>query len=100
MAGELLKQQGWSEVEFEIFHFRDRDGVEVDLVLELEDGRVLGIEVKSSATYKPEHFRGLRILRDKLGDRFAGGVVLGMASESLRFGERLWGMPISTLWEL
>ena len=100
VAGELLKQQGWSEVEFQLFHFRDRAGVEVDLVLELEDGRVLAVEVKSSATYKPEHFSGLKFLREKLGDRFAGGVVLGMSGQSLRFSDRLWGLPISALWEL
>lgn len=100
VAGELLKQQGWSDVEFEVFHYRDRDGVEVDLIVELDDGRVLAIEVKSSVTYKPEHFKGLRFVRDRLGDRFAGGIVLGMAAEGLRFGDRLWGMPISALWEL
>lgn len=100
VAGEMLKQQSWSEVEFEVFHFRDRAGVEVDLVLEVDDSRVLAIEVKSSATYKPEHFSGLKFLRDKLGDRFAGGFVLGMAESSLRFSDRLWGLPISALWEL
>lgn len=100
VAGELLKQQGWSEVEFEVFHFRDRAGVEVDLVLELDDGRVLAVEVKSSATYKPEHFSGLKFLREKLGDQFAGGIVLGMSETSIRFSDRLWGLPISALWEI
>ena len=35
VASELLKQQSWSEHGFQLFHYRDRDGIEVDLVLEL-----------------------------------------------------------------
>ena len=36
------------------FHFRDRDGIEVDLVLESGDGRVVGVEVKAGATVRAE----------------------------------------------
>lgn len=32
VAGELLKQRSWSEHDYQLFHFRDRDGAEVDLV--------------------------------------------------------------------
>lgn len=100
VSSELLKQQGWSESEFRVSHFRDRAGTEVDLVLELEDGRVIAVEVKSSATYKGDQFTGLRVLRDRLGERFVAGVVLGTAQEGYQFADRLWGLPIASLWEL
>ncbi|MCL2780868.1 MAG: DUF4143 domain-containing protein [Actinomycetia bacterium] len=96
---EMLKQRDWSEHGYQLFHFRDRNGWEVDLVIELDDGRVIGIEVKASSTFRAEHFAGLVALRDRLGDRFAAGFVLGTAEAAFQYAERLWGMPVAALWE-
>lgn len=76
VVAELLKQSGWSDTEYELFHYRDRNGLEVDLIIELGDGTVYAVEVKAARTYKAEHFSGLTALAQRLGDRFAGGVVL------------------------
>lgn len=100
LAAELLKQQSWSREEFRLFHYRDRTGIEVDLVAELGDGTVVGIKVKTSSSYRPDHFKGLRFLRDRLGDRFRRGVVLGMFDRGFQISDRLIGLPASTLWEL
>ncbi|MFZ1911954.1 MAG: ATP-binding protein [Propionicimonas sp.] len=99
VATELLKQRAWSEQDYQLFHFRDRNGAEVDLVMEFDDGRVLGIEVKASSTYRAEQFVGLRVLRDNLGDRFLGGFVVGMADAGYQYAERLYGLPASALWQ-
>lgn len=99
VAGELLKQQGWSEQDYQLFHFRDRDGVEVDLIIELGDGRVVGIEVKASSSYRAEQFAGLRFLRSKLGSRFLAGIVLGMSTTGYRYADQMYGLPVSALWE-
>lgn len=99
VTAELLKQQTWSEQEFELFHYRDRNGHEVDLVLEFADGAVLGIEVKASSSYSAQQFQGLVKLRDKLGERFLGGIVLGTAEHGYRYADRLVGAPVSALWE-
>jgi len=99
IASELLKQQSWSDTDYQLFHFRDRDGVEVDLICELDDGRVIAIEVKASSTYRSEHFAGLRFLRDKLGDRFIAGVVVGMSDTGYQYADRLFGLPAAALWE-
>lgn len=100
VVAELVKQQGWSAEEFQLFHYRDRAGLEVDVIVEFYDGSVMGIEVKSGSTFKGEYFAGLRAVRDKLGDRFVGGYVLNTSSKAAAFGDRLWGLPISALWEL
>lgn len=97
---ELLRQRGWSAEEFELFHYRDRDGLEVDVVVEFFDGSVIGIEVKSGSTLKSEHFTGLKLLREKLGDQFFGGYVLNTSQHGTSFGDRLWSLPVSALWEL
>ena len=100
VALELLKQRTWSGEQFELFHFRDRNGAEVDLVIELEDGSIFGIEVKASSTYKTEHFRGLKVLKEKAGSQFRGGVVLTTAKNGYNLTSDLIGLPISSLWEV
>ena len=67
---ELCRQLGWAETRAELFHFRSKDGTEVDAVLEAPDGRVVGVEVKAGATVRLEDFRGLRLLADRLGESF------------------------------
>jgi uncharacterized protein len=46
-----LKQAGWSERTVDVFHYRDRSGPEVDLVLEdRHTGQVAAVEIKLTAT--------------------------------------------------
>ena len=100
VAAELLRQRTWSARDFDVFHYRDRDGDEVDLILEFDDGGVIGIEVKSSSSYSAAQFKGLARLRDRLGDRFLAGVVLGTSTTGYRYSDRLFGAPVAALWEL
>jgi predicted AAA+ superfamily ATPase len=95
---ELARQLGWSDTRASLFHFRSKDGTEVDAVLEAADGRLVGVEVKAGATVRSEDFRGLRLLMDKVGDRFQAGLVLYTGTETLSFGDRLRCAPISSLW--
>ena len=81
------------------FHFRDRDGFEVDIVIERGAQAVAGVEVKAGATVTASDFRGLRKLRDAAGDRFAGGVVLYDGETSAGFGVQLHAVPTRFLWE-
>lgn len=98
VTAELLKQRTWSASDHELFHYRDRAGTEVDLVLEYDDGSVLGIEVKAATSYNRAQFSNLATLRDRVGERFIAGIVLGTASHGYRYADRLVGAPISALW--
>ncbi len=80
-------------------HYRDQAGNEVDLVVERAGGEVVGIEVKASANPHPRDASGLRLLRDKLGDRFKGGFLLHLGSDSIPVGERISAVPLATVWE-
>jgi len=97
---ELRRQLTWAATDVAMFHWRDRSGAEVDIVLEAADGRVVGIEVKSHQTAKPEWFRWLGQMRDTLGDKFMAGIALYAGDDVLPFGDRLLAAPISALWEL
>ncbi|MCL1897801.1 MAG: ATP-binding protein [Micrococcales bacterium] len=100
VLAELVKQQSWSATTFRLFHFRDSTGPEVDLVAELSDGKVVGIEVKSAADLGNSDFKGLAYLRDKLGEQFVQGVVLYTGQRELPWGDRLRALPVSALWQL
>jgi predicted AAA+ superfamily ATPase len=98
VLGEIARQLTWSRTSARLYHYRDRDQYEVDGVLEDNSGRVVGIEVKASETVRADDFRGLRLLRLRLGDAFRAGIVLYCGSESLSFGDGLTCLPISALW--
>jgi predicted AAA+ superfamily ATPase len=96
---ELRRQASWHEDDLSFFHFRDKDGVEVDIVLERGARLLAGVEIKLGATVTAADFRGLRKLADVAGKRFAAGVVLYDGEACLPFGERLFAVPIRALWE-
>ncbi len=98
VAAELLRQRTWSTQRYDIFHWRDRDGDEVDIVIELDDGSVIAVEVKAASSFTARQFKGLTRLRDALGKRFVAGIVLNTAGAGYRYDDRLYGAPISALW--
>ena len=98
VVSEVMRQLGWAATRATPHHFRDRDGIEVDLVLEATDGRIAAVEVKAARSVGSRDLRGLRLLRDRLGDRFAGGVVLCACDGVRPAGDRICVAPVSTLW--
>jgi predicted AAA+ superfamily ATPase len=98
VLGELARQLTWTDFTVRLHHYRDRDQYEVDALLEDNSGAVVGVEVKSSATATAADFRGLRLLRRRLGERFRAGFVLYCGDESLSFGDGMVALPISALW--
>lgn len=98
VLAELLKLASWSDDRLEFTHFRDKQQNEVDIVIENRQGRVLGIEVKASATVTTSDFTGLRRLAEGCGDRFSMGLVLHDHDKTIPFGKQMYAAPISTLW--
>lgn len=98
VISELRRQFGWSEQTPRMFHYRDRDGAEVDLILETADGRIAAIEIKSAATLRGKDTRWITKIRDKVGARFAAGLILHTGPQALPFGDRLAAVPIDVLW--
>jgi uncharacterized protein len=97
---ELARQLTWSEERGRLYHYRTKDKLEVDAVIETPDGRVIGVEVKSGATVRTEDLAGLRNLAKLLGDRFVAGYVLYTGQQTLPFGGKIRAVPMDALWRL
>lgn len=95
---ELRKQRGWSAERFTLWHYRELDGLEVDIVVELHDGRLLAIEVKSAIDVSARAWRNLERFRDRYRDREVHAVVLHGGTTSARIDEWLHVLPIDALW--
>ena len=96
---ELRRQASWRYEPLSFFHYRDKDGAEVDIVIESGAGTVAGVEVKAGATVRAGDFHGLRKLERAAAGRFVRGVVLYDGEARVPFGNRLHAVPLRALWE-
>lgn len=85
VVGELRKQASWLDEPVALGHWRTSSGVEVDLVIEYDDGRVVAFEVKASERAPGKGFNGMAQFRALLGERFIGGILLTTGSRSYTY---------------
>ena len=82
-----------------MYHLRVEDGRrEIDLVVERDAGRVLGIEFKAGAVVGNDDAKHLHWLRDELGDRFLAGAVLHTGPAMYPIGDRVFAIPLCAIW--
>ena len=98
VVGELMKDASWMDGITGLGHWRTYEGHEVDLVVERDDGAVIGFEVKAATRVAGNDFRGLRKLRDTVGEAFVAGVVLYTGARGYNYEDRLHALPIDRLW--
>lgn len=95
--GAALRRSGRDE-DLRFVHHRERDGCEVDVVLDRDIAEVAGVEVKGAATVTEGDAAGSKRLARAAGPDLVGGVVLHDGDAVLPFGDRLFAVPIPTLW--
>ena len=82
-----------------LYHLRTRDARhEIDLIAGLSGEDVVAVEIKSSSAPKRSDARHLEWLREQLGERFLAGAVLHTGPRPFRLAERIFALPICTLW--
>lgn len=97
---ECCKQSTWADNDASFYHFRDAQKNEVDLVLEQNDGKIIGLEIKASASVSVHDFKGLKALADYAGDKFRYGVLFYTGKDILPFtqGENaFYALPVGLL---
>lgn len=95
---ELRKQAVWIEEPLSFYHYRDKDKVEVDVIIENAIGDCFAIEVKAAATLSAKDFTGLKRFQDIAGNRFQMGILLYDGDHTTAFGENLYAVPLGALW--
>ncbi|MYI89940.1 MAG: DUF4143 domain-containing protein, partial [Gammaproteobacteria bacterium] len=81
-----------------LYHYRTSSQQEVDFVLELHNGQIIGIEVKSTSRISSRDFRNLQTLENNIGEKFKYGFVLNTGNRVVQFGSRLYSLPLASLW--
>lgn len=94
---ELRKALALSDEQWYLSHYRDKDQVELDFVLENPQRQLIGIGVKAAATVQAQDFKGLRRLKAQTGADFLTGIVLYDGAHALPLGEGLWAIPLGAV---
>lgn len=82
-----------------LYHLRDQNARhEIDIVVEYSADRIAALEVKAAAAVDGGDAGQLRWLRDQLGERFIGGVILHTGPRLYRLDEHIVAAPIAALW--
>ena len=94
---ELLKSLPMQREEWRLFHWRDRNGPEIDILA--ENGNLLvGLAMKASSTITSSDFKNFRVFKDGPGKKWDFiGLVIYMGDQLLVFGDRHFALPISML---
>ena len=99
MVNELRKIAGWNKARVKLHHFRTEAGREVDIVLEDNKGRIVGIEVKAALAVGSNDVAGLKHLRETAGDKWLRGILLHPGLGITPFAKDIHAVPVSALWE-
>lgn len=95
---EIVKQITWSDQAPYLYHFRQENGAEVDLVLETFSGKLVGIEIKISEVVRENDLKGLLALKELSKETFYQGIIFYMGDKVVPFGNNCYAIPISALW--
>ena len=84
--------------EWALYRYRDNQKRQIDFILEKTD-QLVGLAVKSSETVRSDDFVNLRWFAANLAKKPFVGIVLYAGGRVLSFGDGLWALPISLLWQ-
>lgn len=90
---EIYKWINTMKLDCEIFYYRTRSGLEVDLLIETDKG-IIGIEIKMRNELSSVDVKALRALAEKLGKQWIGGIVVYRGNVIKKIAdEKIWAIP-------
>lgn len=97
---QLIAQAGWTDPDLRFWHYRDKDQMEVDVVIS-RGSKVWAAEIKAARSVGDSDTKGLQRLMALEGKNFQGGIVLYDGDSVLPLcGGTFLAVPISKLWEV
>jgi len=99
VVSELFKWIKTVQLDVEIYFYKTRSGMELDVLLETETG-FIGMEIKSRQTVVSKDIRAMREIASRLGSRWVGGIVIYRGSDIKQIGEpEIWAIPSRRLFQ-
>ena len=95
VVGEVLKSWWHQGKDPSLYHYRDKDGREIDLLI-AHDGRLHPVEVKKAASVGREDARAFALLAHR-GATAGAGAVLSLSADSLPLDRTTVNLPIGWL---
>jgi len=93
VVGELIKWMKTAQKNGEIYFYRTRSGLELDVILETEFG-IIGIEIKGRRAITNTDIRPMKEIAQRLGSSWRGGLVIYQGDEIRRISEPdIWAVP-------
>ncbi|MBC8322616.1 MAG: ATP-binding protein [Candidatus Marinimicrobia bacterium] len=90
---ELMKMSSWSAHKINFYYYRTSNGVEVDIVMEDAQGKIVAIEVKRSSTINIQDSRGIMDLQTFHADAFHRGVIFYSGEKVIPFDKNIHAIP-------
>jgi hypothetical protein len=88
-------------IDGDVFHYRDKSGLEANLIVRLRDGRWAAIEVKMGTKQIEEAAKNLLTLKAKINDEKMGKesflMILTSGQYAYRRNDGIWIVPIGCL---
>jgi len=97
-VGEIHKWVNTMAEDTQLYFYRTRSGMEVDLLLKTPRGLV-GVEIKNRETVVPADSRSLKALANSLDSQWLGGIVIyrGKTVENVYPEASIWAVPLHRL---
>jgi predicted AAA+ superfamily ATPase len=99
VAAQVRAEIAASDAMPRLHHLRDRDGHEIDLLLDYGRAGLVAIEVKASSAPTRTDAAHLIWLQDQLGPALRAGLVLHTGRRVYRLHDTITAIPIATLWQ-
>jgi predicted AAA+ superfamily ATPase len=94
---EIFKWIKTVQRDSELFFYRTRSGMEIDLLLKTEAG-IIGIEIKGRESISVSACRALKAIADALGKEWLGGLVVYRGNKIMQLAEpEIWAVPSKRL---
>jgi predicted AAA+ superfamily ATPase len=93
VVSELIKWIKTSQRNVEIFFYRTRSGLELDILLQTESG-IIGMEIKARKSYALTDIRSMKEIAGKLGRHWRGGLLIYQGDALKRISDpHIWAIP-------
>ena len=97
VISEFYKYIKTHQLDVNLYFYRTRSGMEVDLILEF-NGKILLIEIKNREKIVKSDYKNIKILKEKLKERFFGGIVIYRGDKIFKLENSIWAIPFYRLW--